>query len=115
MFDSENVIMMRIIWSYLQALFVNLICARMSDSGEYKTSEKESKSQEGETTKNSKKRMIDADDDEDPKNQSSKLENLKKVAEKTLPLACSICKEPFLDPIVTKCNHYFCHLCALEV
>eukprot|EP01125_Pyxidicula_operculata_P008542 TRINITY_DN2859_c1_g1_i1.p1 TRINITY_DN2859_c1_g1~~TRINITY_DN2859_c1_g1_i1.p1 ORF type:complete len:342 (+),score=109.39 TRINITY_DN2859_c1_g1_i1:21-1046(+) len=31
-----------------------------------------------------------------------------------LPFACLICKEPFKNPIVTKCKHYFCENCALE-
>merc|ERR1711871_85144 len=30
-----------------------------------------------------------------------------------LPFACLICKGPFKDPVVTKCEHYFCNACAL--
>lgn len=30
-----------------------------------------------------------------------------------LPFACLICKEDFVDPVVTKCGHYFCESCAL--
>ncbi|CAL9222150.1 unnamed protein product, partial [Arabidopsis halleri] len=29
------------------------------------------------------------------------------------PFACFICKKPFVDPIVTKCN-YFCEHCVLK-
>lgn len=25
-----------------------------------------------------------------------------------VPFACLICRQPFTDPIVTKCGHYFC-------
>ncbi|CAA7040621.1 unnamed protein product [Microthlaspi erraticum] len=70
---------------------------------------------------NSDKRALD----DDSKNESSRSEKIAKTTarkldfEKTedddaLPLACSICKQPFLDPIVTKCNHYFCKHCALK-
>ncbi|KAJ9622690.1 RNA-splicing factor [Taxawa tesnikishii (nom. ined.)] len=34
-----------------------------------------------------------------------KLENI--------PFACIICKEPYKNPVVTKCGHYFCEGCAL--
>uniref|UniRef100_A0A182T515 RING finger protein 113A n=1 Tax=Anopheles maculatus TaxID=74869 RepID=A0A182T515_9DIPT len=30
-----------------------------------------------------------------------------------LPFKCYICRESFVDPIVTKCKHYFCERCAL--
>lgn len=33
---------------------------------------------------------------------------------KDLPFACFICRKPFVDPVVTKCGHYFCQKCALE-
>ena len=38
---------------------------------------------------------VDSDDDDD------------------LPFACFICREPFKNPVVTKCRHYFCESCAL--
>jgi RING finger protein 113A len=31
-----------------------------------------------------------------------------------IPFACIICREPYKDPIVTKCGHYFCEACALK-
>ncbi|EDQ92874.1 uncharacterized protein MONBRDRAFT_2116, partial [Monosiga brevicollis MX1] len=30
-----------------------------------------------------------------------------------LPFACFICREPFKNPVVTPCNHYFCEKCLL--
>lgn len=33
----------------------------------------------------------------------------------SLPFACFICRQPFVDPVVTKCSHYFCEHCALKV
>ena len=31
-----------------------------------------------------------------------------------IPFACIICKQPYKHPIVTKCGHYFCEICALQ-
>ncbi|RVX10071.1 Zinc finger CCCH domain-containing protein 1 [Vitis vinifera] len=31
-----------------------------------------------------------------------------------LPFACFICRQPFVDPVVTKCKHFFCEHCALR-
>ncbi|EFJ32962.1 hypothetical protein SELMODRAFT_406998 [Selaginella moellendorffii] len=31
-----------------------------------------------------------------------------------LPFACFICRESFVNPVVTACKHYFCESCALE-
>ncbi|GJQ78432.1 hypothetical protein Trydic_g11553 [Trypoxylus dichotomus] len=30
------------------------------------------------------------------------------------PLTCTICRKTFVEPIITKCKHYFCEKCALE-
>ena len=35
--------------------------------------------------------------------------------DESLPFACFICKQPFVDAVVTKCKHYFCEHCALKV
>ena len=35
--------------------------------------------------------------------------------EDSLPFACFICRNSFVDPVVTKCKHYFCEHCALKV
>lgn len=45
-----------------------------------------------------------ADEDED--------EEDKQLA--AIPFACVICKQPYKNPIVTKCGHYFCEKCALD-
>jgi RING finger protein 113A len=34
--------------------------------------------------------------------------------EKELPFACHLCRNTFVDPVVTKCNHFFCEKCALK-
>jgi RING finger protein 113A len=32
----------------------------------------------------------------------------------SIPFACFICREPYKNPIITKCGHYFCEKCALD-
>lgn len=44
------------------------------------------------------------DDDED--------EEDKQLA--AIPFACVICRQPYTNPVVTKCGHYFCEKCALD-
>lgn len=31
-----------------------------------------------------------------------------------LPFACYICRNPFYQPVVTNCSHYFCESCIME-
>ncbi|KAH0537431.1 RNA-splicing factor [Glutinoglossum americanum] len=31
-----------------------------------------------------------------------------------IPFACIICRRPYINPILTKCGHYFCEACALN-
>jgi len=37
-----------------------------------------------------------------------------KEVDDDLPWACSICRNEFVDPVVTRCGHYFCERCALQ-
>lgn len=34
--------------------------------------------------------------------------------EEGIPPECAICHKPYTSPIVTKCGHHFCELCALK-
>ncbi|KAK6909588.1 pre-mRNA-splicing factor CWC24 [Kwoniella mangroviensis CBS 10435] len=34
--------------------------------------------------------------------------------EEEVPFACLICRQPFTNPVVTKCGHYFCMSCATK-
>ncbi|KFD54036.1 hypothetical protein M514_05055, partial [Trichuris suis] len=34
--------------------------------------------------------------------------------EDKMPTECPICQQPFKNPVITKCNHYFCEACALQ-
>ena len=49
-----------------------------------------------------KKQAADADSDSDD------------AALEGIPFACIICKQPYTNPIITKCGHYFCEKCALH-
>ncbi|KAI4087808.1 MAG: hypothetical protein LQ344_006564 [Seirophora lacunosa] len=31
-----------------------------------------------------------------------------------IPFACILCRNPYTDPVVTRCGHYFCEACALR-
>lgn len=31
-----------------------------------------------------------------------------------IPFACLICRQPFTDPVATRCGHYFCSSCAVR-
>eukprot|EP00934_Nitzschia_sp_Nitz4_P007739 Nitzschia sp. Nitz4//scaffold215_size37433//12983//13873//NITZ4_007749-RA/size37433-processed-gene-0.48-mRNA-1//-1//CDS//3329542145//7729//frame0 len=35
-------------------------------------------------------------------------------SEDGLPFACHLCRQPFTDPVVTTCQHYFCETCILQ-
>ncbi|CDH51805.1 zinc finger protein 183 [Lichtheimia corymbifera JMRC:FSU:9682] len=80
-------------------------CIFLHDRGDYKTGwqlEKEweeamrNKTRFGSTDPN--KYAVSDDDDSDEE----------------LPFACLICREEFKNPVVTKCNHYFCEQCAIN-
>ncbi|KLU90693.1 hypothetical protein MAPG_10545 [Magnaporthiopsis poae ATCC 64411] len=32
----------------------------------------------------------------------------------SIPFACVICREPYKQPVATRCGHYFCEACALK-
>uniref|UniRef100_A0A2P2I392 RING finger protein 113A n=2 Tax=Hirondellea gigas TaxID=1518452 RepID=A0A2P2I392_9CRUS len=34
--------------------------------------------------------------------------------EEHIPFKCLFCRQSFVDPVVTKCKHYYCEKCALE-
>lgn len=55
---------------------------------------------------NKKEYDIDSDDD-DKKYEINSDED-------DLPFKCLICRKSFVNPVMTKCQHYFCEKCALE-
>ncbi|XP_046912647.2 RING finger protein mdlc [Dermatophagoides farinae] len=65
-----------------------------------------------EVTKNQKHKhhhdeQDDDGDDDDP-------DKYKIDDDDDLPFACFICRNRFVNPVVTKCRHYFCQQCALD-
>ncbi|KAI9483965.1 MAG: hypothetical protein EXX96DRAFT_160236 [Benjaminiella poitrasii] len=81
-------------------------CIFLHDRGDYKTGwqlEKEweeaqkNKTQFGELDPN---QYVVSDNDDD--------------SDDELPFACLICRQEFVDPVVTRCEHYFCEACAIK-
>lgn len=35
-------------------------------------------------------------------------------SDEDIPFACFICRNPYTDPVVTRCGHYFCSSCAIK-
>jgi len=35
-------------------------------------------------------------------------------SEEDIPFACFICRNPYTDPVVTRCGHYYCSSCAIK-
>lgn len=86
-------------------------CKFMHDRGDYKSGwqmEKEWEEAEKERKRKLAMGMLDEDDEDAEKSDEDDDDD-------ALPFACFICREPFVDPVVTKCKHYFCEHCALKV
>lgn len=91
-------------------------CKFMHDRGDYKSGweierDWEAKQKEQKAAKLSRHRRVGAegegsDEEEDGEEQDDEL-----------PFACFICRRPWdehSEPVVTKCQHYFCEQCALK-
>lgn len=78
-------------------------CKFMHDRGDYKTGAQ----LEREYEENQKRLKMSGGDDDDEEDYTIKEED-------DFPFACFICKEDFTDPVVTRCNHFFCEKCALK-
>lgn len=53
------------------------------------------------------------DNDDDPNKYVIKGVNSSDDDDDDLPFKCLICRDQFVNPIVTKCKHYFCEKCFL--
>ncbi|KAL7158882.1 hypothetical protein ABFS83_02G173200 [Erythranthe nasuta] len=86
-------------------------CKFMHDRGDYKSGwQLERDWDEKEKARKRKLAMKAEDDDEEKDSDASDEED----DENGLPFACFICREPFTDPVMTRCKHYFCEHCALK-
>lgn len=85
-------------------------CKFMHDRGDYKSGWQLEKEWD-EAEKARKRNLAFGGDDgnEEGAEQSDEDDD-----DDSLPFACFICRQPFVDPVVTKCNHYFCEHCALK-
>lgn len=86
-------------------------CKFMHDRGDYKSGwqlEKEWDEKEKARARKIAMRALGDDDNESPETSDEDDDN-------ALPFACFICRQPFVDPVMTKCKHYFCEHCALKV
>jgi len=79
-------------------------CKFMHDRGDYKTGWQMDRDWDEQEKRRTEDRMSG----------SSKPQEEEASEEEELPFACFICREPFTNPVVTKCNHYFCEKCALN-
>ncbi|KAL2925130.1 Zinc finger CCCH domain-containing protein 1 [Bienertia sinuspersici] len=84
-------------------------CKFMHDRGDYKSGwQMEREWDEAEKTRKRNLALGGHDSDEDNAVHDDDDDD------DALPFACFICREPFVDPVVTKCKHYFCEHCALK-
>ncbi len=61
-----------------------------------------------------RKNEADSDDaDDEHKYEIKEAQNSDEDAD-GVPFKCIICRESFVDPVVTKCKHYFCEKCFVK-
>jgi len=84
-------------------------CKFMHDRGDYKTGWQLEREWEEEQRKR-KKKFLGEDVEEEENFEIKDSED----PDADLPFACLICRKDFVNPIITKCQHYFCEKCALD-
>lgn len=88
-------------------------CKFMHDRGDYKSGwQLEKEWDEAEKARKRNLAMGGGDDDVDEGLAEGGVDD--EDDEDALPFACFICRQPFVDPVVTRCKHYFCEHCALK-
>lgn len=85
-------------------------CKFMHDRGDYKSGWQMEK--EWEEAEKSRRMRLAAG--EDAEAEGANLNDDDDSDDDSLPFACFICRNPFVDPVSTKCKHYFCEHCALK-
>lgn len=81
-------------------------CKFMHDRGDYKSGWQMDREWD-EAEKKRKAKLAQRIQDEGEKSEEEEVDG-------DLPFACYICRQPFEDPVVTICKHYFCEHCALK-
>ncbi|BBN07019.1 RING finger protein 113A [Marchantia polymorpha subsp. ruderalis] len=82
-------------------------CKFMHDRGDYKSGWQMEKEWD-ESQKKKKDRIVQGLPEEEEAGEEDSDED------DELPFACFICREPFKEPVMTHCKHYFCEHCALK-
>ncbi|GJN19491.1 hypothetical protein PR202_gb06773 [Eleusine coracana subsp. coracana] len=86
-------------------------CKFMHDRGDYKSGwQLEKEYEEAEKARKRRIAMRGGDGSDDEADEEEEDDD----DEEALPFACFVCRQPFVDPVVTKCKHYFCEHCALK-
>jgi RING finger protein 113A len=85
-------------------------CKFMHDRGDYKSGWQMEREWD-EAEKRRKERIVQGVADD---NEVAGEANEEDEEDDELPFACFICRQPFTDPVVTSCKHYFCEHCALK-
>ncbi|XP_010667731.2 zinc finger CCCH domain-containing protein 1 [Beta vulgaris subsp. vulgaris] len=83
-------------------------CKFMHDRGDYKSGWQMEKEWDDAEKLRKRNLALGGHSDED------NAEHEEEDDEDSLPFACYICRQPFVDPVMTKCKHYFCEHCALK-
>jgi len=83
-------------------------CKFLHDRGDYKTGWQLELEHEEEQKKKRERALMQYAAEAESDDENEFLIN----EEDDLPFACFICKQAFVKPVVTRCNHYFCESCA---
>lgn len=85
-------------------------CKFLHDRGDYKAGWELDKEWE----QQQKNRSRDERSEEDSEEGEGNVEEESISSDDELPFACHICRKEFINPVITKCNHYFCEACAIK-
>eukprot|EP00211_Chloroparvula_japonica_P012236 CAMPEP_0119153824 /NCGR_PEP_ID=MMETSP1310-20130426/49877_1 /TAXON_ID=464262 /ORGANISM="Genus nov. species nov., Strain RCC2339" /LENGTH=131 /DNA_ID=CAMNT_0007146305 /DNA_START=87 /DNA_END=479 /DNA_ORIENTATION=+ len=78
-------------------------CIYLHDRGDYKSGWQLEK--EWEESRRKRRKFGEQEDFTIPEEKSDDDDDL--------PFACAICRGDFREPVMTRCGHYFCELCAM--
>ncbi|OQR70128.1 RING finger protein-like [Tropilaelaps mercedesae] len=81
-------------------------CIFMHDRSDYKHGWQMDREWDAREKAKAQKRLDDDSSDDDKKYEIPSDDD-------DFPFACFICREEFVNPVATKCEHYFCERCAL--
>eukprot|EP00271_Cylindrocystis_brebissonii_P005180 TRINITY_DN17135_c0_g1_i1.p2 TRINITY_DN17135_c0_g1~~TRINITY_DN17135_c0_g1_i1.p2 ORF type:complete len:384 (-),score=80.94 TRINITY_DN17135_c0_g1_i1:210-1361(-) len=91
-------------------------CKFMHDRGDYKSGWQLDREWDEKEKRRKAAAAARAEEGEDEEEAAGRADGAGEESddEEALPFACFICRQPFTDPVVTRCKHYFCEHCALR-